>query len=519
MNRRTSIALRTLAGLALGLSTAPARAFCDDASITVAVAAAAPAQVVQPVVDPVYICSEQRLDDLLAPIALYPDPLLAQVLAASTYPLDVVVAARWASQHPALEGVDAQGWDPSVAAVARYPSVLTMLNDKLEWTIELGRAFQNQPQDVLKAVQRLRSRAVACGTLVTTREQRVVITPTVIEVVPAQVDVIYVPIYEPRVVYISRAYAYREPCVTFSSALTFGWWLDLGCDWENRCVTYRHWRPHHRDEWRDHRFAGGPKPRVEEHQPYIPRQEDFPRQGPRTDRSVEGTPWKHDPKRDLATEAKLRQVADAQGGWTNTPRMPKQEDQRGVQKDTWIAKPRPVEPIAAPPKVDAQDRKWVMPTKDAQGSGRLPAPPVKYDSPQPVDVKPTNPKRIDTPRAPGKGDFSKPAPAQPQVPQNPWSKGDPPAPRPMPAPAPMDLPSKSTPPKQDPRQAPPARIPDPPKPAPQQPAVKAPAPPPPPPQAPRQGAGGYAQPSKDDASKSNSGGGFQRGMGGGRSRD
>ena len=126
----------------------------------------------------------EELDQLVAPIALYPDSLLAQVLMASTYPLEIVSAARWVKANAKLQGqalddaLQAQTWDPSVKSLAVFPEVLTMMNEKLDWTQKLGDAFLAQQTDVMNAIQRLRSKAQAQGNLKTTKEQKVIVEPT-----------------------------------------------------------------------------------------------------------------------------------------------------------------------------------------------------------------------------------------------------------------------------------------------------------------------------------------------------
>ena len=120
-------------------------------------------------VDEARILTPQQLDDLIAPIALYPDPLVAQILAAATYPLEVVEADRWLQANPGVQGTaltDAaqnQPWDPSVQALVVLPSVLGMLDRNLGWTINLGNAFLAQAQDVMDAIQRQRQRAMSAG--------------------------------------------------------------------------------------------------------------------------------------------------------------------------------------------------------------------------------------------------------------------------------------------------------------------------------------------------------------------
>ena len=162
--------------------------------------------------------SQQQLQQLVAPIALYPDALLAQVLTASTYPLEVAMAARWSEKNQNLKGAaleDAmqnQAWDPSVKGLTSVPQVLAMMNDKLDWTQQLGEAFLAQPDDVQNAIQALRAKADAAGNLKSGKEQKVrrvaatpspgyVGPPEYIVIEPVEPDYIYVPVYDPLVVY------------------------------------------------------------------------------------------------------------------------------------------------------------------------------------------------------------------------------------------------------------------------------------------------------------------------------
>ena len=126
--------------------------------------------------------NNQQIEQMVAPIALYPDALVSQVLMAATYPLEVVDAARWAKENPKVTGqaledaMQKQPWDPSVKALTAVPQTLAMMNDQLKWTQDLGDAFLAQQSDVLDAVQRLRARADAAGNLKTTPQQKVVRT-------------------------------------------------------------------------------------------------------------------------------------------------------------------------------------------------------------------------------------------------------------------------------------------------------------------------------------------------------
>jgi hypothetical protein len=182
----------------------------------------------------------EELDQLVAPIALYPDPLLAQVLMASTYPLDVVQAARFAKDNASLKGdqrdqaLQKQRWDDSVKSLVSFPDVLTMMDAKLDWTQKLGDAFLAQQADVMNAVQRLRAKAQATGNLKSSPQQTVTAEPaaatpaapagqapvtvvveqapaTVIKIEPANPQVVYVPTYNPTVVYGAWPYPAYPP--------------------------------------------------------------------------------------------------------------------------------------------------------------------------------------------------------------------------------------------------------------------------------------------------------------------
>jgi hypothetical protein len=159
-----------------------------------------------------------QLDSLVAPIALYPDPLLAQVLAASTYPLEIIQLQQWMQQHKDLkdkaltDAVQKQDWDPSVQAMAPLPDVLKQLAENVKWTTDLGNAFLAQQADVMDAVQRMRVKAKSAGNLKSTEQQKVetkvVETKTVVVIEQANPQVVYVPSYNPVVVYGPPVYPY-----------------------------------------------------------------------------------------------------------------------------------------------------------------------------------------------------------------------------------------------------------------------------------------------------------------------
>ena len=189
--------------------------------------------------------SPDQLDNLLAPVALYPDPLLAQLLVAATFPDEIDEAARVVRADSDQGGIDAAAWDVSVKAVAHYPEVLSMLADSLDWTTALGQAYAWQPEDVMASVQRLRAQAQAVGNLETGPQQEVVNDAGNIEIWPAEPDNIYVPTYDPDVVYFGSGGVVGGE--TFGPAFVIGVWLNRDFDWRHRKVYYHGWD--HGPEW------------------------------------------------------------------------------------------------------------------------------------------------------------------------------------------------------------------------------------------------------------------------------
>jgi hypothetical protein len=183
----------------------------------------------------------EELDDLLAPIALYPDPLIAQILPAATFINEVDEAARYVRQFGDSARIDSQPWDVSVKAVAHYPSVLFMMDNKYEWTVALGQAFVNQEQEVMDAIQRLRADARAAGSLVSTPQQQVFVESEIIRIIPAEPEVIYVPQYDPTAVYVEGLYP-SYGYITFGIGFGIGAWLNRDCDWHRHRVFYHGWR-------------------------------------------------------------------------------------------------------------------------------------------------------------------------------------------------------------------------------------------------------------------------------------
>jgi hypothetical protein len=199
------------------------------------------------------------LEQLVAPFALYPDALVAQILAASTYPTQIVEAERWLQKHSNLRGnelaaeVDKESWDPSVKALTQFPSVLEKMNESLSWTSAVGDAYYNQQQDVLDAVQVMRKRAEDAGTLQSTTQQTVATQGSTIVIEPADPAVCYLPIYDPWSVYGGPLAAYPGyvfgpwvgPAFYFGPAISlgffggYGWgWPAWGFNWGRREVLF-----------------------------------------------------------------------------------------------------------------------------------------------------------------------------------------------------------------------------------------------------------------------------------------
>ena len=205
-----------------------------------------------------------QLQRMVAPIALYPDSLVAQVLAASTFPAQVVEADRWVQDHPDLKGdalaqaVDQQNWDPSVKALTAFPSVLANMDKNLSWTSSLGDAYYNQQQDVMDAVQVMRQKAQDAGNLKSTAQQTVQDQGSTIVIQPADPEIVYVPAYNPWLVYgypvAPWPYWYPTPGIWFGGPYLsfgvgfgvgfyggYGWgWNNWGTNWHNHVVVYNH---------------------------------------------------------------------------------------------------------------------------------------------------------------------------------------------------------------------------------------------------------------------------------------
>jgi hypothetical protein len=190
------------------------------------------------------VFKQEELDQILAPIALYPDSLVSQILIASTYPLEIVQADRFAKQNSSLKGdaltkaLEAQSWDPSVKSLVNFPQVVTMMSEKLDWTQKLGDAFLAEEKTVMATIQSLRAKAQAAGNLKTTKEQKVIVQEKIIIIEPASPQVVYVPTYNPTVVYGAWPYPAYPPYyyyppgyVAATSAFAFASGVALGAAW------------------------------------------------------------------------------------------------------------------------------------------------------------------------------------------------------------------------------------------------------------------------------------------------
>jgi len=229
--------------------------------------------------------SRAQIEQFVAPVALYPDALLAQVFMAATYPGEVVEASRWTERNSRLRGdslaeaLDDRDWDVSVKSLVPFPDVLSRMAENEAWTQDLGNAFLIQPDDVTDAVQNLRHRAYEAGNLRTSPQQRVVYDRQYIQIVPVSVDIIYVPAYNPMEVYgrgwgyptyyypaMMAPPSYYRPgsAISFSLGFSVGFSLFGAFDWGQHSVYYGpnfyQYRGYHRyaQDWRQHHSSWRP---------------------------------------------------------------------------------------------------------------------------------------------------------------------------------------------------------------------------------------------------------------------
>ncbi len=199
--------------------------------------------------------SPAELEQLIAPVALYPDALIALILPATTAPTDVVLAARHLREFPNDRSqIEHRAWDESVKSLTSYPEIITWMDENLDWVKQVGQSFATQPAEMMQAVQRLRAKARANGSLIDTPQQQILVEPSAIRIVPTQPDIIYVPRYEPDIVFVDRPvypYAYGRPFFSFGVGVAVGSWLAFDCDWGRNVIwvgnRHRHWSGH---DWR-----------------------------------------------------------------------------------------------------------------------------------------------------------------------------------------------------------------------------------------------------------------------------
>ena len=195
--------------------------------------------------------SDAQLDEIVGPIALYPDKLVAIILPASTYPLEVVQADRLLKKNKKMseDAIKKLDFDTSILALMHYPEVLSKMNKDLDWTTMLGDAVADQQEEVMAAIQRFRANAQAAGNLVSNEQVVYKVQESTITIVSASPTVIYVPTYNPQVVVVKQTYT--APVVTFAAGIAVGAWLSHDCDWHSHHIDVDihghrgYWGGHH----------------------------------------------------------------------------------------------------------------------------------------------------------------------------------------------------------------------------------------------------------------------------------
>ena len=316
--------------------------------------------------------AQEQLDQMLAPIALYPDELLVQVLMAATYPLEVAQAAQWVQVNAGLNGdqlaiaLEQQNWDPSVKSLVNFPSVLQMMSDRLDWTQQLGDAFLGQEEQVMATVQQLRLRARQQGNLVTTNEQSVMVDPETQQIIiePVAPQVIYVPVYDPMVVYgpwwwpAYRPYFYHPRGVVVGGGIIgFGLGIRIGVPWGYAWGGFN---------WHRHDVVVNVHRNVQ-----INNHIDRNRYVSHVTASSSGQgTWKHDPGHRQGVAYRTPSVAE-QYGRGPRPGTESRRDYRGFEQ------PRPTQASQARPEQPRQPAPAPQPRV-------TPAPPVQQPHPAPT---------------------------------------------------------------------------------------------------------------------------------------
>ncbi len=346
--------------------------------------------------------TDDELDNLLAPIALYPDPLLAQILPASTYPAEVADAEAWLNSGGDVSGIDEQTWDESVRAIAHYPDILHMMAGNMDWTANLGDAFLNQPEDVTNSIQRLRWRARAVGNLVSNAEQTVIVDGDYIQIVPAQPQYMYVPQYDTSVVYV-QAPDY-SPFITFGFGLMIGDWLSMDFDWGHHHVIYHGWN---RPGWVNHA-----RPYVHVRNVYVNRSRPYINQTWRHDRS-HGDPGRYLASRPSGPNAdRYARIGEARGSTTMQPRPAGGAYSGGGDARAFSNRGRQSRGIVnqqPAPSTPSFSRRPSVPTPNVGQRPTTPAPGFSERRTMPV------PKVGERPPMPVPGSSQQPTPAAPSV--------------------------------------------------------------------------------------------------------
>jgi len=372
------------------------------------------------------VFAPQQLDQMLAPVALYPDALLAQVLMAATYPLDVIAADRWI-QDPAnarLRGdnmaaaLDQQPWDPSVKSLVPFPQVLKMMDSRIDWMQQLGDAFLAQPDDVMASVQRLRAEARAAGRLVSTPQETVEVQGQTILIVPANPQVVYVPVYNPNQVYGAWAYpdyppVYIPPPPGYAvSGLFFGIGIAIVAplwgwntfDWDHRRIDID------RDRF-NHINRGRPPVTADTWQHDPARRGAVPYRDPATraqyQRPLPGPA--PDARRDFRGYVPPQGAAAPQATRPTQPARPTQQPQgarpAAPTPQTQQAARPPAQPSARPstPQPQPQVTRPSAPTPQTQQAARPQAQPAARPAPSPQVLRPAAPapRSVFQPAAPG----------------------------------------------------------------------------------------------------------------------
>ena len=385
-----------------------------------------------------------QIDELISPIALYPDPLVSVILPASTVWPDVQSADYLLRRnvHPAT--IDAQPWDESVKALAQYPQVVSWMVDNLAWTQSLGATFIEQPAEVMNSIQRLRASARAAGILVDTPQQRVIGQGGYISILPAQPEIVYVPIYDPEIIYVPRGRPLRRGTVTFSAGFTIGTRSTYAFDWNRRAIWHDRYRRDfsraptttvvvrpEREVWQPRRevvdrvraarppatvqitrpraFSPVPLPEARVPAPVQPREERLSPTGRIPERSRDAI----NRAREVVPTPPARTPIDPR---IIPPRREEREDRR-ERVDTVPppvpavpAQRVPVPPVPVPP----------LPGLPTQRDGRGPTPPTSTE-PRAVERRPENPPKG---KAKGQAQQVEQPPPQPELPPKGKDKDD-----------------------------------------------------------------------------------------------